>query len=160
MSSQPVAQRPSGFLRSFHVVAKPVGASCNLDCNYYGSNKDDTVFNAIHHCTWMCYVGSMYSCSVDDARELGQAHEDFGGQPNPGAGMDLYNNSVGLDLAENGQSAARCRDKCEQKAKEGKLYWSLPLPDGAPNPWGLPGGIPGFSVDGQGRVIVPPFVLV
>lgn len=34
MNDQPSPQQSGPFLRSFHVVAKPVGSLCNLDCTY------------------------------------------------------------------------------------------------------------------------------
>ena len=42
MTGQASTQPSSGFPRSFHVVAKPVGSLCNLDCTYcYYLHKDD-----------------------------------------------------------------------------------------------------------------------
>jgi len=34
MNDQPLTQPSSGFPRSFHVVTKPIGSLCNLDCTY------------------------------------------------------------------------------------------------------------------------------
>jgi len=42
MNGQVSTQRSSGFPRSFHVLVKPVGSRCNLDCTYcYYLHKDD-----------------------------------------------------------------------------------------------------------------------
>jgi len=42
MNDQPFMQPSSGFPRSFHVVAKPVGSLCNLNCAYcYYLHKND-----------------------------------------------------------------------------------------------------------------------
>ncbi len=34
LSSQTIDVQPGRFPRSFHVVAKPLGSRCNLDCVY------------------------------------------------------------------------------------------------------------------------------
>jgi uncharacterized protein len=42
MSDPPFVSQSSRFPRSFHVVAKPVGSLCNLDCTYcYYLHKED-----------------------------------------------------------------------------------------------------------------------
>ena len=42
MSSQTSAEQPEKINRSFHVVTKPIGSLCNLDCTYcYYLHKQD-----------------------------------------------------------------------------------------------------------------------
>lgn len=96
MSSQPVAQQPGGFPRSFHVVAKPVGARCNLECTYcYYLHKDDML------------PGTTASRMADDVLEefirqyiAGQEIDEVvfnwhGGEPAL-AGLDFYRKVVAV----------------------------------------------------------------
>jgi len=42
MNTQPPSSEPTSFPRSFHVLAKPVGSQCNLQCTYcYYLHKED-----------------------------------------------------------------------------------------------------------------------
>ena len=42
---------------------------------------DDSVLNAVYHCTWMCYVTSLWSCTKWQAITLGNAHESLPKNP-------------------------------------------------------------------------------
>lgn len=114
----------------------------------YGALADNDVVNAVQHCTWMCYVASLWCCTSFTTSALGIAHED--GTPNPahGRAMDLHNNRVGVSLAVNGQGVGACLQKCDAAAKAHQLYWFAPM---TPAPGGLPGDFPGFTVDPNGN---------
>ena len=115
----------------------------------YPNWQDNTVENAVQHCAWMCYVVSMTCCSKGDANSLGQAHENYPGNPVHDKAMDLHNNDVGLNIG--GKNLTDCFNKCEQAAKDHKLYWWQAVNPGPPRQ-GLPGDFPGFTVGNQGNV--------
>ena len=107
----------------------------------------DNVNDAIRHCTWMCYVASLWCCGDDDALALGQAHESTSsGKPK---GMDLYNNNVGISLSSNGKSATACARDCVNEAQAERLFWFRVTPNVG---GGLPTSIPPFDVNPDGSV--------
>ncbi|TWT66776.1 putative deoxyribonuclease RhsC [Posidoniimonas polymericola] len=111
---------------------------------YGGGSGNSAVHNAIQHCAWMCIVASKWGCSKEQARELGQAHEDgnfFGGA---NGDMDLWNNDEGIESSSNWDSVDSCFDKCEAKAKSGELDWFEPIdtPARPGQPPLRPGGLP------------------
>lgn len=127
MSSQPVAQRPSGFPRSFHVVAKPVGARCNLDCTYcYYLHKEDLL------------PGPTADRMADDVLEefirqyiAGQEIDEVvfnghGGEPALAglAGLDFYRKVVAVQRKFAGTLRVR-NDFHERTKGDAPLYRSL-----------------------------------
>jgi hypothetical protein len=96
-----------------------------MERKYPGTgNTDDIMENAIKHCTWMCYVVSLWSCTIQDAQMLGWAHEaEFATNPKQHF-MDLWNNEIGLHMG--GRSLDDCFNKCKSVAAGGKghpLIW-------------------------------------
>jgi RHS repeat-associated protein len=87
---------------------------------------DDTVENAVKHCTWMCSVASDPACSRSQTWELGVAHEDYEGNDPHGMQMDLHNNFIGILLSKEGQTIDQCFDKCVKAAQQFWLYWFKP----------------------------------
>jgi len=92
------------------------------------AHDDGTEVNAILHCTWMCATASLPQCGSEAARELGDAHEKWRRNPEKDRTMDLYNNSMGLSLAEPGNAAVDCLNVCKLKAKDRLLIWHKATP--------------------------------
>jgi RHS repeat-associated protein len=91
-------------------------------------NEDDTKWNAVKHCTWMCYVSSKAFCWPPYARELGVAHEiDFSERNTLEKGMmDLWNNEVGLLMHAQGARGLRgCFDACKKAAEPPSIMWVI-----------------------------------
>jgi RHS repeat-associated protein len=131
-------------------VARNSGAEVKAEmAKRYPGWQDNTVENAVQHCAWICYVASKALCSKAEAISLGQAHENYPGNPAHDKAMDLYNNSVGADIG--GKNLVDCFNRCEVAAKGHRLYWWQVVRPGPPRQ-GLPSDFPGFTVDGQGRV--------
>ena len=99
---------------------------------------DGTSVNAVLHCALTCAMASSIWCSKEDVAGFGVAHET-GNQQNSlkDMTMDLYNNAVGLELSENGQTISECIRKCEQAAHNDRLRWYNKLEPWALNPDGL-----------------------
>jgi len=110
---------------------------------------DNTVENSVQHCAWMCYVASMFWCSRSAALELGQAHENYAGNPPHDRAMDLHNNGVGVTIGET--DLTRCFNRCEDRARAHRLYWWTPVGGTGPRR-GLPSDFPGFTIDPSGTV--------
>ena len=87
----------------------------------FGDYGDGTKENAIKHCTWMCLVPSIDSCSQDAARKLGEAHEARSDNSEQDKAMDLHNNEVGLNIG--GKNIYECLQKCRIEADRCTLRW-------------------------------------
>jgi RHS repeat-associated protein len=96
----------------------------------YGAVQDDTVFNAIYHCAWMCMLSNSTRCSAEGALRIGRNHEDFSGNPPNQKRMDLHNNGVGVAIGQleppGTMSWNDCFAGCDYKATHGKLWWFRP----------------------------------
>jgi RHS repeat-associated protein len=110
-------------------------------------HDDDTVYNAVKHCTWMCAVASLKTCSAAQAWDLGVAHETIlrpGDNPPHSMQMDLHNNYCGIGLSKDGKSVEECFNDCLSLAKSYFLYWFKTArmannpPSGILIPWGFP----------------------
>ena len=59
-----------------------------------GPIPDDSLYNALQHCTWSCAVANAVFCNCAQTKGIGDAHEV--GDPNPtGSANDLKNNAQG-----------------------------------------------------------------
>ena len=98
-------------------------------------NQDNTKENAVKHCTWMCSISSWPDCGAELARQLGQAHEDYDGNPTDSKEMDLANNEVGISLGETFKGDMKqlmdpkdsiintCFSKCQGALANDSLHW-------------------------------------
>ena len=104
--------------------------------------------NAVLHCTWTCYLGSLPGCGKAVALEgVITAHESGNAQNAPhDMAMDLYNNGVGANLG--GTSLQDCLQKCAAAARAHQLYWHRPMPSDV----GLPMHFPAFTVNETGQI--------
>jgi len=101
----------------------------------YPGWQDNTVENAVQHCAWMCYVTSQLQCTKKQAWKLGEAHENYPGNPPLDKAMDLFNNVEGVHAG--GSDLSSCFDICEQMAKDYRLFWWRRVSGGGPRR-GLP----------------------
>jgi len=84
--------------------------------------------DAFRHCYWSCRMAQ--EIGPGQAKEVGDIHEECGGNPPGEQAMDLHNNSVGRGL---GQLGANCRQSCLNALGNGNLQVG---------PGGNPGGPP------------------
>ncbi|MFO0935124.1 MAG: RHS repeat-associated core domain-containing protein [Gemmataceae bacterium] len=84
---------------------------------------DNTVINAVKHCTLFCTVASNNQCGKRAAYTLGVAHENYEGNDPHSRDMDLHNNIVGISLSKPGKSMEDCHADCVKAAISFKLYW-------------------------------------
>ncbi|NUM33711.1 MAG: hypothetical protein HUU50_04175 [Candidatus Brocadiae bacterium] len=103
---------------------------------------DNTVENAILHCAWICAIS--LRCGSVFGRRIGKAHENYASNNPTSKEMDLYNNDVGVDIADEIRSdvgecavdryydyeevANICLSHCKAKALQNKLLWTQESP--------------------------------
>lgn len=117
--------------------------------NFYRFNRDNTIANAVLHCTIFCSVASSSFCSSKTASDLGWAHEEYPTNPKQNRAMDLYNNSMGITLAEKGSSVSACAARCKKAADNYALYWFERYDK--EHPTGADVAFPAFQIDPNGN---------
>jgi RHS repeat-associated protein len=84
--------------------------------------------DAYRHCLWSCRM-TQELCE-EDARDVGNIHEEYGNNPPGVTAMDLHNNSIGRSI---GASGGDCKTGCMNAIKNGSLQTT-------------PGGIPPSNI--------------
>jgi hypothetical protein len=95
-----------------------------------GGMIDNTFSNAVLHCTMSCKMAA--HCGRDVALCVTNNHEKYNWDPKRGS-MDLWNNGVGIDIADNGLYApaqfGSCLDACIMAGITDRLRWFDPQPN-------------------------------
>jgi uncharacterized protein RhaS with RHS repeats len=100
----------------------------------YGDMDDDTILNGIYHCVWQCKITTSLCCTEALAKEIGDNHEAYAGNPANKKQMDLHNNDIGRQVGGLINSVRQgtdntwgsCYDGCEAKARTGEIWWFKP----------------------------------
>jgi hypothetical protein len=110
-------------------------------------DTDDTVANAVKHCTLSCYLASSTTrCSKKAAWRFVDAHEwDEPISVSGASKMDRFNNRVGYGLAIPGQSMLQCMNACQLEAQKHRLLWLSALKPGDDPQGILPTTFPYFD---------------
>jgi RHS repeat-associated protein len=99
---------------------------------------EDGQADAFRHCYWSCRMAQ--EIGIDQAKKVGDNHEDCGNNNPAATAMDLHNNGIGRILGTSGND---CEKSCKDALKQGTLQDSLkPIPSIAPAPPPIPMPLP------------------